>query len=29
MYDQNNNLNFDRKKIYETLHQKYGLKIKF
>ena len=29
MYDQNNNLNFERKKIYEKLCQKYGLKIQF
>ncbi|MFB5611937.1 MAG: ChuX/HutX family heme-like substrate-binding protein [Nitrosarchaeum sp.] len=29
MYDQNNNLNFDRKKMYEILYQKYGSKIKF
>lgn len=29
MYDQNNNLNFERKKIYEKLRKKYGLKIQF
>ncbi|MGI0057746.1 MAG: ChuX/HutX family heme-like substrate-binding protein [Nitrosarchaeum sp.] len=29
MYDQNNNLNFERKKIYEKLCQKYGSKIQF
>ena len=29
MYDQNNNLNFERKKIYEKLCEKYGLKIQF
>ena len=29
MYDQSNNLNFERKKIYEKLCQKYGLKIQF
>ena len=29
MYDQNNNLNFERKKIYEKLRNKYGLKIQF
>lgn len=29
MYDQSNNLNFERKKIYEELRKKYGLKIQF
>lgn len=29
MYDENNVLNYKRKKIYEKLCQKYGLKIKF
>lgn len=29
MYDQSNNLNFERKKIYENLRKKYGLKIQF
>lgn len=29
MYDQSNNLNFERKKIYEKLCKKYGLKIQF
>ena len=29
MYDQNNTLNFERKKIYEKLCQKYGSKIQF
>jgi putative heme iron utilization protein len=29
MYDQSNNLNFERKKIYEKLRKKYGLKIQF
>jgi putative heme iron utilization protein len=29
MYDQSNNLNFERKKIYEKLCQKYGSKIQF
>lgn len=29
MYDQNNVLNFERKKIYENLCKNYGLKIKF
>ena len=29
MYDQNNNLNSERKKIYETLCQKHGSKIQF
>lgn len=29
MYDQSNNLNFERKKIYEELRNKYGLKIQF
>ena len=29
MYDQGNNLNFERKKIYEKLRKKYGLKIQF
>ena len=29
MYDQNNDLNFERKKIYEKLRKKYGLKIQF
>lgn len=29
MYDQSNNLNFKRKKIYEELRNKYGLKIQF
>ena len=29
MYDQNNSLNFERKKIYEKLCKKYGLKIQF
>ena len=29
MYDQNNNLNFERKKIYEKLCQKYDSKIQF
>ncbi|TAK19330.1 MAG: hypothetical protein EPO37_04790 [Nitrosarchaeum sp.] len=29
MYDQSNNLNFDRKKIYEKLCEKYGSKIQF
>ncbi len=29
MYDQSNNLNFERKKIYEKLCEKYGSKIQF
>jgi putative heme iron utilization protein len=29
MYDQSNNLNFERKKIYEKLCKKYGLKTRF
>ena len=29
MYDQGNNLNSERKKIYEKLCEKYGLKIQF
>ncbi len=29
MYDQSNNLNFEREKIYEELRKKYGLKIQF
>ena len=29
MYDQSNNLNFERKKMYEKLCQKYGSKIQF
>ena len=29
MYDENNHLNFERKKVYEKLCQKYGLKIQF
>ena len=29
MYDQSNNLNFERKKIYEKLRNKYGSKIQF
>ncbi len=29
MYDQSNNLNFERKKTYEKLRKKYGLKIQF
>ena len=29
MYDQSNNLNSERKKIYEKLCQKYGSKIQF
>ena len=29
MYDQSNNLNFERKNIYEKLCQKYGSKIQF
>ena len=29
MYDKSNNLNFERKKIYEKLRKKYGLKIQF
>ena len=29
MYDQSNNLNFERKKIYDKLCKKYGLKIQF
>lgn len=29
MYDQNNVLNFERKKIYENLCKNYGLKVKF
>ena len=29
MYDQNNNLNFERKNIYEQLCKKHGLKIQF
>ena len=29
MYDSSNNLNFERKKIYEKLRKKYGLKIQF
>ncbi len=29
MYDVNDNLNFDRKKIYEKLCEKYGSKLKF
>ena len=29
MYDENNNFNSDRKKIFDKLRQKYGLKIKF
>jgi putative heme iron utilization protein len=29
MYDQSNNLDFERKKIYEKLRQKYGSKIQF
>lgn len=29
MYDQNNNLIFERKKIYETIREKYGSKIQF
>jgi len=29
MYDHSNNLNFERKKIYENLCKNYGLKIKF
>ena len=29
MYDQSNNLNFERKTIYEKLCKKYGLKIQF
>ena len=29
MYDQSNNLNFERKKIYEKLCKRYGLKIQF
>lgn len=29
MYDENNVLNYERKKIYEKLCQKYGLKVKF
>ena len=29
MYDENNNINPERKKIYEKLCQQYGLKIKF
>jgi len=29
MYDQNNNLNFERKKIFKNLCKKHGLKIKF
>ena len=29
MYDQNNNLNSERKKIYEKLCQKYGSEIQF
>ena len=29
MYDENNVLNFERKKIYDTLRQKYGSIVKF
>ena len=29
MYDQSNNLNFERKKLYEKLCAKYGSKIQF
>jgi putative heme iron utilization protein len=29
MYDQSNNLNFERKKIYDKFCKKYGLKIQF
>jgi len=29
MYDENNNANFERKKIYEKLCQKHGFKIQF
>lgn len=29
MHDENNVLNYERKKIYEKLCQKYGLKVKF
>ncbi|HEY4679895.1 MAG TPA: ChuX/HutX family heme-like substrate-binding protein [Nitrosarchaeum sp.] len=29
MYDENNHLNFERKKVYEKLCQKYGSKIQF
>lgn len=29
MYDENNDLIYERKKIYEKLIQKYGLKVKF
>jgi putative heme iron utilization protein len=29
MYDPSNNLNFERKRIYEKLCKKYGLKIQF
>ena len=29
MYDENNNLNFERKKIYEKLREKHGSKIQF
>ena len=29
MYDSSNNLNFERRKIYEKLRKKYGLKIQF
>jgi len=29
MYDHSNNLNFERKKMYEKLCKKYGLKIQF
>lgn len=29
MYDSSNNIDFERKKIYEKLYQKHGLKIQF
>lgn len=29
MYDENNNLNSERRKIYEKLSQRYGSKVKF